>query len=1183
MEYLFHYHKKILNYLALTSILYKRSTRYGVIGITFLLSILIYIPVQAQTIKTTELTIAGQDLPLIEVFREIEKRTDFQFSYNETDIKGLKVNLVNERMSVEKILTLALQNTPLVFKVIDNKIAVYEDKEKRSGSPESVNKQEEMMVEGIVNDTLNRPLSGVSITLQSNPKKVVSTDENGLFRISVPSTGTLIAKSIGYKTTEVPIAGNQRITISLLEDMAGLDEVVVVGYGTQKKINLTGAVDKVEAEQLERYKLTSMGEALQSQVPNLNVNISDGKPGRGASFNIRGTTSINGGSPLILLDNVPISSFEFNNISPQDIDNISFLKDASSAAIYGARAAYGVILVQSKQGIAGKTEISYNNNFKWGKATRVPKVYTGLDYTKIQEEEFNGNIGQTYFTEPQVEYPFLVNADPTLPLYDLQNIGGKATLLLGGPVINYYEEWFREYSPEQNHHLSVRGGTNKFKYYVSGDYNYEEGNLKFKPEKINRYNLRSNTTYQFSDKVSVFTKSSATLRRDDIPNTYLYGFSSNPWRFIDNTNPLLPEYIDINGEKIPTDIGFYKEFIQNQSEYKTNTSSFLNQIGTDISLLNKSLTLHADASYMYYHWYRNRWWDNTGPYLSHSFNNRNIVLSHYADAGPSKIYKSNTEAETFNVNAYANYKKAIGLHEIDLTGGMTFERYSEHYETVERQNPILGIDEHSLNLATGIFNASDTDDGYANRSIFLRGNYQFNNRYLLEVNGMHNYTSKFRKDMRGAYFGSFSMGWRVSEEGFFESLKPFVNEFKLRGSFGSLGNQNIGSFDYLSILSLSQSTYMLNGERYAYTSSPAPISQNFTWETSKTIDLGADIQLLNSKLAVVFDYYQRNTDNMLAPIYSLPSVFGAAVPKENIASLRNRGWELTLSWKDKIGSAKPFFYDIRFNLSDYKAVITDYYNPTNYLGDYYVGQEIGEIWGLNTLGLFQSDEEAKNSPLLQTSSYRQFVGAGNIKFEDSNNDGVINRGDWTLANHGDYRIIGNTTPRYLYGINLNFAYQGFDLSAFFNGVGKRDIYPTAETANFWSSYNRKYQVLLEHVVENRWTPENPNAYFPKPQGYVALGNNDLGVPQTRYLQDASYLRLKNLIIGYSFPTHLFKNSIKYLRLYLAGTNLFELTNLHETLDPEGLQKDPDANEASVGLGTAYPIQRTYSFGLELKF
>ena len=1137
-------------------------------------------PTHAQFLKKHKVSLSVSNVPLGTAVKQLAAQSGVPFTYNKQQLDHYRVSVSSRSETLDKVLEKLLDGLPITYKEINGKVAVY-----MAANPSiPSSRQETIEIKGSVTDSLGSALQGVSIVVEGMPQLNTFSNADGTYLIQVSATKTILLFSmVGYEPHTISANRSGTYNVVMRQGATDLDEVVVVGYGTQRKINLTGAVDKVDAEQLERFKMTNLGEALQSQVPNLNIGIADGKPGRAASFNIRGTTSINGGGPLILLDNVPISSYEFNNMSPQDIDNISFLKDASAAAIYGARAAYGVILVQSKQGSRGKPVISYNNNFKWGKATRVPDVYDGVDYLQIQEEEFNGNIGQTYYTEAQVSYPFQVAEDATLPHADLQNIGGRATLLLGGPVHNYYKEWFNTYSPKQNHHLSVSGGTDKLDYYLSGDLNYEQGNLKFKPEKIDRYNIRANTTYRFNEHVSVFSKTSATLRRDDIPNTYLYGFSSNPWRFIDNTNPLLPEYVTVDGQEIPTDIGFYREFIENQSEYHTNTSSFLSQLGTEVKLLDNSLTLHADGSYIYYHWYRFRWWDNTGPYLSHSFNNRNTVLDSYADAGPPKVYKSNTESETFNLNAYFNYKKQLGAHGLDFTGGVTFERFAEHYENITREDPLLGIDEHSINLATGTITGSDTDDGYANRSIFLRGNYNYLGKYLFEANAMHNYTSKFNPDNRGAYFGSFSVGWRLSEEAFFQPLKSVFNDVKLRGSYGSLGNQNIGSFDYLSILSISQSTYLLDGERYVYTRSPQPVSSNFTWETSKTIDVGADLQLLRNRLGVTFDYYQRNTDNMLAPIYSLPSVYGATVPKENIASLRNRGWEVALSWSDQFGAAKPFQYNVRVNVSDYLAEITDYYNPTNYLGDYYVGQNIGEIWGLNTLGLFQSDEEAQNSPLLQTSSYRQFAAAGTIKFDDSNKDGVIDRGDWTLDDHGDYRIIGNTTPRYRFGINFNFAYQGFDMSAFFNGVGKRDMYPGAETAYFWSSYNRKYQVLLQHAVEDRWTPENPDAYFPRPQGYIALGSNDLGVPQTRYLQDASYIRLKNLIVGYTLPNRWLGNAFKSVRLYVAGTNVFELTGLHKTLDPEGLQKDPDANTGSVGLGTAYPIQRTYAFGIDLKF
>ena len=554
------------------------------------------------------------------------------------------------------------------------------------------------------------------------------------------------------------------------------------------------------------------------------------------------------------------------------------------------------------------------------------------------------------------------------------------------------------------------------------------------------------------------------------------------------------------------------------------------------------------------------------------------------DAGPATIYRSASNTKRTNMNTYATYNETIGKNELTVMGGFNQESYDYLYFYAEHIDPISGIPQHALNLATGNARVSDNDDQNASRSTFSRINYNYNQKYLLEINASYYLTSKFAKQNRGVTYASVSGGWRLSEEQFFLPVKNLINNLKIRASYGSLGNQDMGSYDYLPIMNVSQSSYSLEGSRINYTTYPQPKSANFTWEASKTIDFGIDFSMLRNRLNTTFDWYERKTSNMLAPYHSLPSVYGATVPKENIAALSNKGWELSVGWQDKFSLLNDIFsYGIRLNLYDSKATITDYYNPTNYLGDYYVGQEIGEIWGATTLGYFLTDEEAKKGPLSITNSYRAYAGAGDIKFADLDNNGVISRGPWTLEDPGDFKIIGNTTPRYQYGFTVNANWKGFDLNAFFKGVGKRDIYPISESTNFWSSYNRKYQVLLTHVAENRWTPENPNSYFPRPKGYIALGNNDLGLPQTKYLQDASYIRLKNLTIGYTLPKKI-SNKIKtqHIRVYVSGQNLWESTNLHSSLDPEGLQTDPDAS-SQVGFGTSYPIQRVYSFGFEIYF
>lgn len=1042
-----------------------------------------------------------------------------------------------------------------------------------------------IVVNGVVTDDSRQPITGVSISVKGKNQGTI-TDSKGKFSLALPSEGSVLVFSyIGFLTQEIKTSSQATIQVVLAENNASLEELVVVGYGEQKKVNLTGAVDKISAKKLSALQVNDIGDALQGQLPGLNVSTADGKPGRFSGFNIRGNTSINGGGPLIIIDGVPQSSNDLNNLSPHDIEEISILKDAASTAIYGARASYGVILVSTKRGKKGNASISYNNYFGFSKATIVPEIYDNpVDYLSINENEFNRYIGQTYFTDAQVEYPYLVQKDSTLPFAKVENIGGRQNLLLGGKVYNYYEEWLRKYTPEQNHRVSVSGADDKFNYYVSADFNHEEGNIKFKPENINRYTLRSNITYNLNKHISIFNNMALVKRDESHPNQYLYGFTSNVYRFIENSNAMMPEYVDINGEMIATDIGFYREFLEKKSGIENDVHDARATLGADLSFLNDELKFHVDGSYQYGNTDHLRWWDNVGPYLSNSFNNRNIVLDYYSDAGPAKVLRSNARIINTNVNAYGTYSKQLSKHHIKLMAGFNQESYDYLYHYGEKLNP-LAVDQHSLNLATGESNVRDDDNRNSSRSFFSRLNYNWNDRYLLEINGSYFLTSKFAKDKRGHGYIAASGAWRVSEEAFFAPLKKIVNNLKFRASYGEIGNANIGSYDYIPMMSISQSQFSLDGQLVNYTNAPLPKSDNFTWETVKSTNVGLDFSIFSNRLTSSLDVYWRNTVNMLANYRSLPSVFGAAVPKENIAELQTKGWELNLSWADNFKlSNNNFNYGIGFTMSDYQSIITDYYNPTNYLNDYYIGQKLGEIWGLNTLGYFLTDEEAQNSPLLNSSSYKAYSKAGNIKFEDINNDGAINYGDRTLENSGDYRVIGNSTPRYQYGITLNAGWKGFDVNAFFRGVGKMDIFPGAESVNFWGPYNRKYQVMIKHTIENRWTPETPDAYFPRPQGYVALGGGDLGQPQTKYLQDASFIRLKNLTIGYTIPRGI-SNKVKLskLRLYISGRNLWESTDLHSSLDPEGLTKDPDANQGSVGLGTAYPVQRVYAFGLQAQF
>ncbi|MBO5225130.1 MAG: TonB-dependent receptor [Parabacteroides sp.] len=1149
----------------------------------FLMSLPIVVQASIPTNSSREvLSILMQNRTIRDVFSYIERNSKYVFIY-EGDIDLNQVINVNiSDKPVEEVIKEVFSANGLSYTIKGRQVIVKKNlSETVNHAKVPVVAQSTIKVQGSVKDYTDLPLAGVNVVIKGTTLGTI-TDVDGKFEIAnVPVGAILVISYMGYKDSEVK--ASEKVSIILHEDNELLEEVVVVGYGTQKKANLTGAVDKITSEAMDALQVNTIGEALQGQVPNLEVGIADGKPGRAASFNICGTTSLNGGSPLIVIDGVPSNETQLNNLSPRDVEDISILKDAASAAIYGARGTFGVILVQTKRAKQGEFKINYNNRFGWSKATRLLEPYSNAgDYLDIIQNEFNNNIGQYgVISNAELEYAHQVAANPSLPAYQFVMEGGKQKLVAGGHVNDFNDEWFRTLSPKQSHHISLSGGGEKFRYFVSGDFNHEEGSLELKPDKINRYSITSNIVYDINKHVSLTHKGSFNLRDEDLPNMYVSSWRSNIWRWIEMFNHgLWPAEVMLDGKEIVTESGFLKKFISDYSEYTKKRHEVSNTFGLDLSFLNNDLRIHGDVTYQFSNLHTVQWGDVAG--VGPVWADNNSLLSQY---GANSYFRRTMEnTRSINVNAYATYNKSIKNHNFTVMAGMNYEDYDWIQEYAERKDP-LSLNEHSLNLGTGAYTATDSDSKYANQSTFFRVNYDWHDRYLLEVNGCYNVSSRFAAGNRDAFFTSLSAGWRVSEEPFFEPLRSSIDNLKLRASYGSLGNQNIGVYDYLSMLTFSQSNFNLEGERVSYTTNPKPKSTNFTWETAETVDVGIDFSLLSNRLSATFDWYQRTTKDMLTKYHSLPSVFGATVPQENNATLRNRGWEVSLNWRDQFKLVDHnFSYGIRFNLSDYKAVITDYYNPTNYLGDYYEGMEIGEIWGLNTLGLFATDEEAKNSPIVDANQYRQYIAAGCLKFEDVNNDGKISKGSWTLDDHGDYRIIGNTTPRYQYGITLNAAYRGFDINVFFKGVGKRDIYPSSESTAFWGPYSRRYVILPEHVAEDRWTEDNPDAYFPRPQGYIASNSNgDLTIPQTRYLQNAAYLRLKNLVIGYTIPKSLTqKAKIDNLRVYVSGQNLFEFTKLHSSLDPEGLDLDPDASQY-VGMGTSYPVQRVFSFGLEVQF
>jgi TonB-linked SusC/RagA family outer membrane protein len=511
-----------------------------------------------------------------------------------------------------------------------------------------------------------------------------------------------------------------------------------------------------------------------------------------------------------------------------------------------------------------------------------------------------------------------------------------------------------------------------------------------------------------------------------------------------------------------------------------------------------------------------------------------------------------------------------------------------------QRNGIVYSNATDLSLALG--QNITTAGGYEKWAIlggFSRLNYVYKDRYLLEVNGRYDGSSKFPSDQRYAFFPSVSAGWRIAKEAFWKVDPKVVSDIKIRGSYGSLGNGSINSYAFQELFKIYQSGRVINGVRPQATSQPNVLPEGLTWEKATTKDLGLDVSALDNKLTFTADIYARITTNMFTVGKTLPAVFGTTLPKGNYADMRTTGWEASISWRDQFTVAgKPLHYNVSFWMSDNQSTITRYNNTTKLLTDYYAGQKLGEIWGYTNDGFWTAaDDPATNGPKFQPIFKASNTGKwlpGDLKFKNLNKDNVVNNGANTANDPGDMRIIGNATPRYTYGFNLNADYAGFFIGAFFQGVGKQNWWPGSEADVFWGQFNRPYNFLFKYQEGKIWSPENPNTYFPRYRGYTAQNSQgQLYNPQTRYLQNVAYIRLKNVQVGYNLPNALVQRlKLSGVRFYVSGENLWTYSpifKLTRDIDPESIGKSDIilTGTTNNGNGNNYPILKSVTLGLNV--
>ncbi|OQP39926.1 hypothetical protein A4H97_17050 [Niastella yeongjuensis] len=1048
----------------------------------------------------------------------------------------------------------------------------------------------------VYDKTTHNPIPGVNV-LTGKSKKGAITDLNGKFTLTLDAGDEFLEVShSGYKIQRVNvIPGTTNYQVEL-EAASALGEVVVVAYGTQKKANLTGAVATVDVNKTFGGKpLNDPTRALQGIVPGLTIQYGNGGLTTGATVSLRGVGSINGnGRPLILVDNVQTDDLSI--INPQDIESISVLKDAASASIYGARAAFGVVMIKTKSGRKNqKASITYTNNLAWNKPTILP------DFADpVVELQGLWDAGKRSGTS----YPELFGMN-LLTLRDgiinwKNNYAGKNGLeMVKGEDWNveadgrtyFYKVWdpkkemLEKYTQSQLHNLSITGGSEKISYYLSAGYSKDGGIMKMNPESVKKYNVTASVNAAVTDWLDVSVKTLYRNYEYDFPFQY-----QDYWYYFWRWGAYFP-YGTYQGKYFRTN----SAYLAAASQGKASSNYQRLDLGATIKL-SKKLNIRTDYTIGRDNILRN---EAGGPVVGWDFWTAGALVQKDLSTDAQNILNYyNGRVKVNTLNTFATYIDKFGDHNLKLIGGFNAED-NENINYVAGKNGLLDPLQAEFNTTYGAASAGGVPTavplGWSNlghgkkafAGYFGRINYDYKEKYLLELNGRYDGSSLFPSQDRWAFFPSVSAGYRISQEDFMDFSKAYVSDLKIRGSYGELGNQDVsanGQSVYQRIMKGVPANWVNTAGITAYTvQQPISVPDALTWERVSTLDLGLDARILDNHIGISFDWFERNTKGMIQNT-TLPATFGADGPKINAGNFRTRGYEINIDANYTIGKDIAIYGNIGF--SDYKTVFTKWDNPAMSIVNTsnYKGKTYGEIWGFETDRYFVSADDVTKSPVQQylNTNTKFILGAGDIKYKDLDGNDSITTGAMTLGNHGDLKVIGNTQPRYIYNARIGGSWKNFDVDIFIQGVGKRSWWGVGNTVlPMYQGLDILYANQLDY-----WTPDNPNArypaLFPGNGGSLAglsSGTNNF-IPQTKYLMNLAYCRLKNVSIGYTMPTSLLtKYKVQKVRFYVSGQNLAEISNVGAPLDPE----ITDASLTSGYTGRVYPFNRQYSFGIQITY
>ncbi len=1158
--------------------------------VSLIMAVLLSVSVFADGI-----TLSVQNQTIRSILPRIEEMSGWHFFYNSSSLAGLDntVSFELQNATIDQALVKLFNGAGITWQKRENNVIVLSNEEKR---PDGVS--------GVVYDQQNIPIIGASVMVKNTTTGTV-TDFDGKFFLENVKAGQYLQVSyLGYETYELRVGqANSNYRIVLKESTSELDEVVVVGYGAQKKVNLTGAVAVVNQKDIVGRPTANMATALQGSDPSLNIQMNSGGPGASYDFNIRGIASLNNSSmtkPLVLVDGVEM---DLSRISTNDIESVNILKDASASAIYGSKAAAGVILITTKAGKEGLApRVTVDAKAGWKSETTEHDYITNGFWSAYISDIFmlqHTKTAMTTYTDADYAELWMrlndVTENPERPWVVTQPDGSYKYYA----NFNWYDHFYKKIRPMQDYNVSLRGGNDRVNYFVSGRYYTEDGMFRQNTDKWHQFSTRAKVNIKIKPwmryglNLSFFstkytwpgTQSSREVFRVGSLHTMAYIPSTNP----DGSNVYLNPWIYSGQGTVGDGMNALLNYGKHTNHEYNRELMMQHMLSFDLA---KNLTLNGDYSM---------------TWRFQEIMNRSVRVPYSAKEGTTEyienfrsvnsLYQKLARFLTHNYNVYLLWTPSWNRHNLAITAGYNGEMYQYHSLKAERMD-LMTEDMSNFNFAKGeVTDLSETVEAFATNGVFGRFNYDWAGRYLFEFTLRADGSSRFAKGYRWAIAPAGSFGWRLSEEPFWTPVSNWWSNAKLRVSAGQLANQLTGYYDYIQSINTDghfDQLITLDGATVlTYATEDDPNAGTLTWEKVTTYDIGLDLGFFKNRLSFMGDLYIRDTEGMLNTGTALPSVYGAVDPKKNSANMRTTGWELSLAWRDQQKVAgKPLRYEVSFGIGNYITKITKYNNPERLLSTYYEGQTLGEIWGYDIDGLFR-DEQEVNDYLAKVDAvgsmvYTDIVGEidsrapglhpGDVRYVDRNGDGKITSGNNTVDDPGDRHVIGNSLPKYNYNFHVNMEWYGIDLSVYFQGVGHRDWYPATEATTFWGPYSRPYQSFMRSdFMSLVWSEDNPDAYFPRYRAYEALGSqNSLGPANSRYLQNIGYLRLKNVTVGYTLPC--WKKVFSEFRIYFATENPWYWSPLKKycnSIDPE--------SAGAISQAITYGFAKSFTFGITATF